>query len=158
MLKLVAIGVWVILVTASATYASVYLGRTTGGLAAPEDKGTEELTAELTSVPVIRGGDVVGYVILQLSFEADRARLAQTKIDPLPYMRDSAFRVVFTSDDIDFRHLKADDLDRLTKAMVERANRTLGVDLVRQVLFKELNYVKKEDIRTNWIGGQGAAN
>lgn len=157
MLKLVAIGVWVILVTAGATFASVYLGKASSAPAAPEDTGVEEMTSELTSIPVMRGGDVAGYVILQLAFAADRTLLGQKKLDPMPYMKDSAFRVIFTSTDIDFRHLRPGDLDRLTAMIGEQANRRLGAGVVREVLFQQLNYVKKEDIRTNWINGDAPA-
>ncbi|MCA3554264.1 hypothetical protein [Aestuariivirga sp.] len=158
MLKLAAIGVWVILVTAGATFASVYLGQPAGEPNSTEDQGVEQLTSELTSVPVIRGGDVVGYVILQLSFAADRALLAQKKLDPMPYIKDSAFRVIFTSSDVDFRRLKPEDLDKLTGAIAGEANKRLGMELVRHVLLQQLNYVKKEDIRTNWINGNGNSN
>jgi len=159
LLKLIAVGVWVILITAGATFASVYLGKPgLGGGAPAEDIGVEQLTSELTSVPIIRGGDVIGYVILQLSFAADRAVLEQRKLDPMPYIKDSAFRVIFTSDNIDFRHLKPDELDQLTDAIAEHANRRLGAELVRHVLLLQLNFVKKDDIRTNWIGGEDAGN
>jgi hypothetical protein len=158
MLRLVVTGVWVILVTAGATFASVHLGKRSMEAAPHEDAGVEEMNSELTSIPVMRGGDVVGYVILQLSFAADRALLGQKKFDPMPYIRDAAFRVIFTAGDVDFRHLRTGDLDRLTDAVGKEANRRLGTDLVRQVLFQQLNYVKKEDIRTNWINGEGAAN
>ena len=158
MLKLAAIGVWVILVTAGATFASVYFGQSgSGDKISGSDLGVEEVTSELTSIPVIRGGDVQGYVILQLSFAADKAVLEQKKIEPLPYLKDAAFRVIFTSDDIDFRHLKAGDLDRLTDKIMQVANHRLGSPLVRQVLFQQMNYVRKEDIRTNWIGTGNAA-
>ena len=116
------------------------------------------MTSELSSIPVMRGGEVVGYVILQLSFAADRALLGQNKLDPMPYIRDSAFRVIFTMGDMDFRHLKSADLDRLADTIGKEANRRLGMDLIRQVLFQQMNYVKREDIRTNWINGEGAPN
>lgn len=158
MLKLVVVGIWVICVTAGATFASVYLGKTganegTGS----EDLGMEEMTSEMTSIPVIRGGDVAGYVVFQISFAADKALLDQKKVEPMPFMKDAAFRVIFTSTDIDFRRLRPGDLDKLTNAIADEANRRLGIRLVRQVLLQQLNYVKREDIRTNWIsGGQGA--
>ena len=150
MLKLVLIGVWVILVTAGATFASSYLGGSAlDSSAEAEDLGVEELTSELTSVPIIRGGDVSGYVIMQFSFAADRALLGDSKLDPMPYIRAAACRGAFTTSEIDFRHLKAGDLDRLTDSIVTEANRRLGASIVRQVLFQQLNFVKKEDIRTN---------
>ena len=153
MLKLALIGIWVILVTAGATFASGYLGEAAlGSSAETEDLGVEELTSELTSVPIIRGGDVSGYVIMQFSFAADRALLGDSKLDPMPYIKDAVFRVAFTNSEIDFRHLRSGDLDRLTDSIATEANRRLGAKIVRQVLFQQLNFVKKEDIRTNWIG------
>ena len=94
-----------------------------------EDLGVEELTSELTSVPIIRGGDVSGYVIMQFSFAADRALLGDSKLDPMPYIRDAVFRVAFTNSEIDFRHLKSGDLDRLTDSIATEANRRLGAKI-----------------------------
>jgi hypothetical protein len=158
MLKLVGIGVWVILVTAGATYGSVYLANshTTQSSSAEPDLGMEELKSEMTSVPVMRSGDIVGYVILQLSFAADRRVLAERKLDPLPFMMDAAFRVIFASTDMDFRRLRSKDLDELTTAIAKEANARIGSELVRHVLLQQLNFVKKEDIRTNWIGNGNA--
>lgn len=159
MLRVALIGVWVILVTAGATFASVYLARGTAGEAGTsEDLGIEEMKSELTSVPVIRGGDVVGYLILQLSFAANRGLLNQKKIDPMPFMTDAAFRVIFTSNDMDFQRLRPGDLNKLTDAILAEANRRIGSPLVQQVLLQQLNFVRKEDIRTKWIGGNNAAN
>lgn len=158
MLKLVAIGVWVILVTAGATYGSVYLAQSNTGLATSgePDLGIEELKSEMTSVPVMRNGDITGYLIFQLSFAADRRLLAERKLDPLPFMMDAAFRVVFASMEMDFRRLRGKDLDELTASIAKEANARIGAELVRHVLLQQLNFVKKEDIRTNWIGNQSA--
>ena len=159
MLKLVGVGMWVILVTAGATFASSYMSRSAGDTPADsEDRGVEQVTSDLTSIPIIRGGDVTGYLVLQLSFAADKVLLDQKKVDALPYLKDSAFRIIFTDTDVDVRHLKPGDLDKLTGAIVTDANSRLGMKLVRQVLFQQLNYVRKEDIRTNWINGQNASN
>lgn len=159
MLKLVAIGVWVILVTAGATFGSVFLARQAGteSAAAEPDLGVEELKSEMTSVPIMRNGEVIGYLILQLSFAADRRLLEERKLDPLPFMVDAAFRVIFGSTDIDFRRLRAKELEELTAAIASEANKRIGSDLVRHVLLQQLNFVRREDIRTNWIGnGNGA--
>jgi hypothetical protein len=158
MLRLVAIGVWVILVTAGATYGSVYLAQSGAGESSTEepDLGLEELKSEMTSVPVMRNGDIAGYLIVQLSFAADRRLLAERKLDPMPFMMDAAFRVIFASTDVDFRRLRGKDLDALTAAIAKEANARIGSDLVKHVLLQQLNFVKKEDIRTNWIGNGNA--
>jgi hypothetical protein len=158
LLRLVAIGVWVILVTAGATYGSVYLARsgTADTEAGAPDEGVEELKSEMTSIPVMRDGDVIGYLILQLSFAADRRLLAERKLDPLPFMMDATFRVIFSRTDVDFWRLKSKDLDELTAEIAKQANARLGAELVREVLLQQVNFVRKEDIRTNWIGNGNA--
>lgn len=156
MLKTVGVGIWVIFVTAGATFASVYFkSGSDNGKPEDADAGFEELTSEMTSIPVMRNGDITGYLILQLSFAADRAILEQKKLDPMPFMKDAAFRVIFTSTDVDFVHLKKQGLDQLTKQIADEANARVGAELVRHVLLQQFNFVRKEDIRTNWIGGGG---
>lgn len=155
MLKLVLVGVWVAMVTAASVYVSANLlnGHATGGKeAAAEDLGVEELKTEMTSVPMIRGGEILGYVVIQLSFAADRALLQALKVEPQPFLIDAAFRTVFASPQVDFRRIRSGDLDMLTKEIARQANVRLGQELVREVLIQQLNYVKREDIRTNWIG------
>jgi flagellar basal body-associated protein FliL len=156
MLKLVGIGIWVILVTAGATFASVFLnsGKDSGEQEAA-DLGVEQLSTEMMSIPVIREGDVMGYLVMQLSFAADRAMLEDKKVDPVPFLRDAAFRTIFSDTDIDVRRLKKKDLDTLTTAIVQEANQQLGKELVRNVLFEQINYVKKEDIRNNAASNNG---
>lgn len=156
MLKTVLLGIWVIVVTAAATYGSVYM-KTASRAADPSasiDQGTEALLSEMMSIPVIRGGEVQGYLIMRLAFEADKGILAEKKLEPRPYLSDAAFRVIFASSHIDFRRLRPNDLDHLTAEITKVANERLGIGLIRHVLVQELNYVRKEDIRTNWIGNQ----
>lgn len=159
MLKIALIGLWVIAVTAGAAFSAAYLG--VGGAAVHgdethEDQGVEQLRSEMTSIPMMRGGEIVGYVIIQLSFAADRALLAAKMVEPEPYISDAAFRVIYSGTDIDYRRLRPGDLDRLTTQIGEEANRRLGFALVRHVLIQQLNFVRREDIRTNWIDGGNA--
>lgn len=156
MFRLVAIGLWVVLVTSGATFASAYLvGHSSGGADPKKDTGLEDMSTDMMSVPVIRGGEVVGYLIMQLSFAVDRSSLEDRKVELLPFMQDAAFRTIFSDQDVDFRRLRPGDLDRLTGAIAKEANGRLGADLVRHVLLQQVNYVRKEDIRTNWISGSG---
>lgn len=48
-------------------------------------------------------------------------------------------------------------IDSLTAAIAAEANLRLGEGMVRHVLLQQLNYVKREEIRTNWIGGAKSA-
>lgn len=153
MLKLVLLGGWLIAVTAASTYGAVFLQQLPGAVepTTEVDAGVESFKTEMTSVPMVRGGEVVGYVIIQLSFQADRKTLEELDVEPTPYLADAVFRVIFSSDDIDFRRLRGSDLNRLTAGIRNEVNERLGRPLVREVLILQLNFVRKEDIRTNWI-------
>lgn len=161
MLKLVLSGLWVALVTGVSAYFAPVLvtaesdGGDQTGSAVPE---LVELKTEMTSVPMVRGGEVLGYVIIQLSYSVNKQVLEKLKIEPQPYLVDAAFRGVFSSPQTDFRRVRASELDALTEKIATEANRRLGSNLVQQVLIQQLNYVRKEDIRTNWIGKKPASN
>lgn len=153
MLRMVLLGVWVIAATSAATYGSMLL-RQPGNAAtdnAPQDLGVEEIKTEMISVPMIRNGEIVGYVIIQMSFQADRRIRDRLHLEPAPYLIDAAIRVIFSSDGVDFRRLRGSDLDRITADIVKESNARIGDTLVRAVLIQQLNFVRKEDIRTNWI-------
>lgn len=154
MLKLVLIGLWVILVTAGATVASSYLAGKGGDTpaAASDTNPVEELKSDMMSIPVIRNGGIVGYVIIQLTYAADKVLLDERKIEPTPYLNDAAFRAIFTASEVDYQRLRTEDLDRLTSAIGTEANKRFGREVVKQVLIQQLNFVRKEEIRTNWIG------
>lgn len=153
MLKLAAIGIWVIVVTAGATFASVFLSSEGDDSGEKEsNRGIENLSTEMMSIPVIRDGDVTGYMVVQLSFAADRAVLEEDKSDPLPFLKDAAFRTLFANPGMDVRHLRKKDLDALTAAIAREANLRLGKEVILNVLFQEVNYLKKDDIRNHRAG------
>lgn len=153
MLKLAAAGVWVAVVTAGSAYLSAGFMTPRAELSAAERSraGLEQMVSDMTSVPVVRGNDIAGYIILQVTFEADKAKLSEFKIEPQPYLADAIFRSVYDAADADFTRLKAADIDKLLAAIAGNANAKMGGDIVAHVLVKELNYVRKEDIRTHWI-------
>ena len=153
MLKIVLVGLWVALVTAGSAYLSAGF-MTPSPVTAGEQKpkaGLEEMVSDMTSVPVVRGDGIAGYIIVQLIFEADKAKLAGLRIDPKPYLADATFRSVYDASDTDFARMKVADIDKLLAAIAVNANTRMGAEVVRSVLIKELNYVRKEDIRTHWI-------
>lgn len=53
----------------------------------------------------------------------------------------------------DFAKLRASDIDKLTDAIKSEASHRPGDGMVQHVLLAQLNFVRKEDIRTNWVKG-----
>jgi flagellar basal body-associated protein FliL len=153
-LKLVLIGIWVAVVTALSSYfAAGFMSQPAvpDGTGEAQHKVLEQLSTEMTSVPMVRNGSVIGYVIIQLNFAIDKEAKDKSHVDPLPYLVDAAFRAVYQNPQADFAKLRASDIDKLTDAIKEEANQRLGHGMVDQVLIQQLNYVRREDIRTNWV-------
>lgn len=157
MLRLVLIGIWAVIVTAVSAYVTSHFKFLTQSKeAANADLGFDQLSSDLMSVPVIREGEVKGYLIMELAFMANAGLIEQNRLDPLPFMKDAAFQAVFTNEKLDIGNLKKTDIDSLAADIVKEANMKLGSEVVRNVLLQQLNYIKREDIRANWIGGSGA--
>lgn len=152
MLKLVVIGIWVAVVTAGVAYFSAgFFAAQPETAAGDHPMNIEQLSTEMTSVPMIRNGEVLGYVIIQLNYAIDRDAIKKAHLDPLPYLIDAAFRAVFLNPQADFTKLRASDIDKLTEAIKAEANRRLGEGMVQEVLLAQLNFVRRGDIRTNWV-------
>lgn len=150
MIKTLLVGVWVCVVALGSAYAAVMVGGAATGRGAEAAEETEEveyIKSESLSVPVIRGGRVEGYVVSQMSFAVatskDGAQLT-------PYLVDAAFRALYESAPLDFTRLKADDLAAVTAKAKAYANARLGEDIVKDALIAELNYVARDEVRTNW--------
>ncbi len=153
MLKLVLTGIWVALVTAAAAYFSAgFMAQAPGDATAEKDKPElEQVQTEMTSVPMLRGGEVLGYVIVQLNFAVDKAKLEELHVEPGPYLTDAAFRAVFLNPEADFARLRSSDIDALTASIKTEANKRLGGEVVHDVLLQQLNFVRRDDVRTHWI-------
>lgn len=156
MLKFVLAGVWIALVTAGSAYLAPLLAVSdpSSEPSGADVAGVEHLKSDMTSVPVVRGGAILGYVIIQLNFAARRSELEHLKLEPGPYLVDAAFRTIFSNPQIDFRHPRPSEIDTLTSEIAKAVNARVGADLVRDVLIEQLNFVNKDEIRTNWIGSK----
>lgn len=159
MIRLTLLGIWMVFVTAGAALLSAkFLNgpHLDSEESLAQESVVEELKTEMTSIPMVRGGEILGYVIIQLSFAADKVLLEQFRLEPAAFMTDAAFRTIYANSEVDFRRLRKGDLDLLTSAIAREANQRMGSEIVKQVLIQQLNFVKKEEIRTNWIGSKAA--
>jgi hypothetical protein len=150
MIKTLLGGLWVCAVALGSAYAAVIVGGAAAGHgadAAPETGDVEYVKSESLSVPVIRHGRVEGYVVSQMSFAVAKPK---DGAEVTPYLVDAAFRALYESAPLDFTGLKAEDLTSVTAKAKAYANARLGGDVVKDVLIAELNYVARDEVRTNW--------
>lgn len=152
MIKIVVTGLWICGVTIASCYGAVMYF---SGQASQADSsafgGIDYIKTEMTSVPVIRNGEIKGYVVVQLVFAADSYKMKELKLEPAPFLIDEAYRVIYADNRVNFNHLEKQEIAELTKQIMENSNKRFKDDLIKEVLIQQLNYVAKDEIRTHWM-------
>jgi hypothetical protein len=137
MIKIIVLGIWVSFIALGSSYFSAnFMGQ----------KSSEKI-----SVPVIRSGKVQGYVVAQFTFVVDTSEVSKLSYEPNPFLFDAAFRCLYENQTTDFSSLQQQDLTELAKQVMERANKKLGIPVTKDVLLTEINYVSRDEVRTNWV-------
>jgi hypothetical protein len=151
-IKLVLIGFWICAVTIASCYGSVmYFSSRQAEAESGTFGGIDYIKTEMTSVPVIRNGEIKGYVVVQLVFAADSYKMKELHLEPAPFLLDEAYRVIYADDRTNFNHLEKQELAELTKQIMDNSNKRLKNELIKEVLIQQLNYVAKDEIRTHWV-------
>jgi hypothetical protein len=150
-IKVIASGVWVCLVTLAASYAAVSWKASHRAPDSEPDKkvtgAVEYIKPRQISVPIIVDGALQGYVVAQFVFTLNAHVLKRLSVETQAFLHDEAFRAIYAGEAIDFRRLKKQDLSALSKKIAENVNKRFEADLVREVLIQELSYVPKDQVR-----------
>ena len=153
MIKTLLIGLWVCIVALGSSYFFVQMNNSSAAHVPSEAEVEviEFIKTDMVSVPVIREGKVQGYLVAQLSFAVNKTATKKLAFEPTPYLVDVAYRALYENSAIDFAQLQPQDLTLLAKKIAEGANAKLGGDVVKDVLMNEINYVPRDEVRTNWV-------
>ena len=152
MIKLVAVGLWVCVVTLAASYGTLQWLMHSAAPHEPEEQqhNIEEVRTKAINVPIIADGSIQGYVVAQFVFTIDSKLLGQLAVKPDVFLLDEAFKTIYAGDSVNFRQMKKQDLPALAKQLAGNVNKRLGAAMIQDVLIDQLNYVTKEEVR----GGQ----
>lgn len=152
MIKTIALGFWICLVTLVATWVgATYLGAGKTDAAAPADEqflgGLAEVKPRPVSVPMIVDGAIQGYVMAQLAFTVKKETLVKLSVKPDVFIVDEAFKTIYEGEAVDFKRLKKQDVDAIAKRIKDAVNKRFGSAFVEDVLFEDLNYIPMEKVR-----------
>jgi len=141
MIKIILIGFWACLATLAAGYAVNHLhqaaAKSAGEATGPRDsKKTKEI-----SVPKIRDGAVKGYIVAQLSYIVDPEAAKKSPVPAEAFVVDEAFRYIYDDATIDFDHLEAFDLSKMTKALIKNVNARMNAPVVVDIGIMELTFL-----------------
>lgn len=155
MIKIILVGLWICAVTVASCYGAVmYFSATKSEEDSGAFGGIDYIKTEMTSVPIIHDGEIKGYIVVQLVFAADSQKLKERHLDAAPFLVDEAYRVIYADNHIDFKKMEKQELAKLAKQIMENSNKRLKDDLIKEVLFQQLNYVAKDEVRTNWTANR----
>jgi hypothetical protein len=150
MIRLLAIGVWVCIVTLLSSYAAVVWkaphAHSKEVEIPPDARATIKL--KMLSVPIIREGEHQGYVVVQFEVTADAALAKRYAARSELVIADEAFKTVYGEEDVDFRKLRKQDLAMLTSKIVENVNKRFGTRFAEEAFIQVLNYVPKNETRS----------
>lgn len=149
MIRLIATGVWICLVTLVSSYAAT-LWHTETPPDAEVDRlfgGLESVKTNLISVPVISNGDIQGYVLAQFSFTMKSDLVRQMSVKPDVFLLDAAFRTIYRTDAALLRGAEKQDLQDLTNAIKSDVNERFGKVFISDVLIEKYNYLPKSEAR-----------
>ena len=142
MIRIIMIGFWACLTTLAAGYATTHFRAVAAhpAVTAPATPRELKKTKEF-NVPKIRDGAVKGYIVAQLSFVVDNAAAAKAALPPDAFIVDEAFRYVYDDTSIDFDHLEAFDLNKMTKSLITGVNARLGGPVVTDIGIQEFTFL-----------------
>jgi hypothetical protein len=149
MIKLVVCCVWISGVTAASAYFGVsLLPKSHEQVSEPHGKteGMESKKTRPINVPIIADGVVKGYIVAQFVYLTDPGATKDLSVPPDAFLLDEAFKTFYADDKLDFRHLERIDLVKLRADLVQKVNARLGVNVLKDVLVDEFNYVSKDEI------------
>jgi hypothetical protein len=150
MLKLILSGIWVCVVTLGSSYAATWWKVSHSAPVVHEEivvAGIEYKKTKMINVPMIADGAVQGYIMAQFVFTAEAAALKKVTVQPEVFLQDEAFRALYSDEKLDFRHLEKYDITKLTKTLAKKVNERISMELVKEVLIQEFNYVSKDDMK-----------
>ncbi len=156
MIRSLALSLWIV----GATLAAVYFGATLSFNSSHQEPNAEEGPAQMTfkavTVPIIANGAMQGYVLAQVTLTMKRGLLKTLPQPPDLAVADAIFKTLYAEEQVDFKNLKKQDLDKLSKAILESVNSRAGKPVAENVFIQELHYLSKQEAGAGLTLGPGA--
>ncbi|PZM11977.1 hypothetical protein [Rhizobium tubonense] len=153
MIKLVLTGVWVCVVTLAAVYFSVQLATApTTDPNAAKTPTQEFVKGEQINIPVISNDGVSGYFLTKVSFMMNKDKAKDLPLPLVELTTDQLFTLLVGNKMIDIAHPNSFKLDEFRSDIKKNMNERLGGDYIASVLVEQIDYLSKDEIRSNASG------
>ncbi len=119
----------------------------------PEVKDSEPklqmMKTHMVSVPILRDGEVLGYVVTRLQFTADSELVKASSLQPDVFVADEAFRQIYETTPADIKTGRKQAIKDLAANVAIGANKRLGKDVIKDVMIDSWTYLSKADMMKN---------
>lgn len=153
MIKIIAIGVWIVVATLGSSYVAASMSAPTAPEVPPDPTyfaGLDYRTTEVITVPIIAKNAIRGYVLAAFVYTIDGETVSKLAVPPDPFIMDEAFRAVYSASNFDFEKAEQFDLVALTGSIRDAVNARYQKEIIREVLIQQFDFLPKED-----VGGEG---
>ena len=160
MIKMLVTGVWICVVALAAVYFSVQITNTKEVVEPDPDMfgGLETIRGDVISIPVISSGAVQGYFLTRLSYTVDPVKSAALTIPAPDLITDALYSALVGEPVIDFPNLESFDLETFKSHILETLNGRVGDTVFHDVIVEQIDFLSKEDIRSNVQQGHSLKN
>lgn len=149
MIKLLAIGVWVVAVALGSSYvmASIRSGEADKPAVPTYFEGLDYRKTDNITVPMIARDVIQGYILARFVYTIDGKTAATMQVPPDPFVLDEAFRQLYSTKGFDFDTPSRFDLTKLVGSIKDSVNARYGQAVIHDVLVDQFDYIAKKDVR-----------
>lgn len=151
MLRFIAVGLWVCLVTLGALVFGVQM--TKSDSTKSEDRrallsNIRQEHSELISVPVMTDGSVHGYVMAKLIYLTDSSIKNRLSVPLGFFINDEIFRIFFGSYS-DTREIEKVKFDDVRQKIIDGVNQRFPEPVIKDLLVEQFNFISADQVRNS---------
>lgn len=146
MIKLIATGIWILVVTLGGVYAAVTFGNKGANPAAEVVHPPHFVQSETVTLPVVVDGKVSGYFILRASLQVDEDALKEVNVPVPTFLTDELYTLLVGDKLVDVKTADKFDVNGFKAKIKDGLNARLEKPLVKQVLIEQMDFISKEEI------------
>lgn len=147
MIKLLATGVWILVLTLGGVFAAAKFGNPN-----PDDNKADVppppqyVQSETVTLPVVTEGKVSGYFLVRSTLVVDDALMKEIKVPMPTFLTDQLYTLLVGDKILDLKDKGKFDVASFKGKIKDGLNVRLEKPLVKDVLIEQMDFISKEDI------------
>lgn len=146
MIKLLASGVSILVMTLGGVYAAAKFGTSAAGDAEHAPPPPQFVQGETLTLPVLADGKVSGYFLVRSSLVVDEESMKEIK-EPVPaFLTDELYTLLVGDKVVDVSTADKFDVAGFKARVKDGLNARLNKPFVKDVLIEQMDFISKQDI------------